>query len=193
MADLDRMDPPPAGYCRGAPQQSADRPGIDGGGHDQQAQVIAQGAAHFQAQGQGQIAFQASFMKFIKDDQADPGQFGVPLQPAEQYAPGNDLQPGGRRNPPGKAYLVSHRSARFLAELSCHVDRCQTDGQAARLHQEDRPAAKPRFAEQGRGDDRCFARTGRSAEHAGTGTRQDPADFRKNTVYRQAVQWIKTE
>ncbi len=85
-----------SGDQRRLAEQLRHRPGIQGGGHDQQAQVIAQ-LAQIQAQGQGQIGMDGAFVEFIKDDQPHPGKFRVVLDAPGQYPLGEHLDAGGRR------------------------------------------------------------------------------------------------
>jgi len=150
---------------RGVIQQSADRLGVQGGGHDQELEVVAQPGHHIEAEGQGQICLQAALVELVEDHQPHPGQLGIVLHPPGEHSFGNHLYLGCRRDLCLKTDPVAHGLPDLLPHLPGHETGGQPGGQAARFEHQDVFSRQPGFTQQGQGCHRGLARTWGSAEH----------------------------
>ena len=146
-------------------EQAGDGFGIQRGRHHQQSEVLAQALLHLQAQRQGQVALQIALMKFVEDDQTDAIQLRVTLNAAGQYALGQDLDPGTRRDLALQAHPETHAVADPITAQAGHAGRGGAGGQPARLQHQDLAPRQPRLIEQGQRYDGGLARARWSAEH----------------------------
>ena len=152
---------------RGVAQQPAYRAGVQGGGHDQELEIVAQPGHHIPTEGQGQISLQAAFVELVEDDQSHPGQLGIGLNSPGEYPFGHHLHPGGRGDLGLETDPVAHGLADLLAQLPGHEGGGQPGRQPARFEEQDGPPRQPGLGEQRQGRHCGFARAGRSAEDHG--------------------------
>jgi hypothetical protein len=151
-------------YDRGFIEQVGERLQIERGGHDQDAQVLAQRRLGLDAQRQAEIGIQAALVKLIEDHAADIPQLRVGLQHAREDSLGDDLDPGGAAD----ACLQSGAKTYGLADgLNDQLRHASGDGSgrnAARLEHHDLPLPQPRAAEYGERDDGALTGPRRSLQ-----------------------------
>ena len=93
MDGFDREGAAEAFDDRGIVEQAGDAGAVDGGGHDEDAQIGAQGGG-VEGQGEAEIAVEAAFVEFVEQHGGDAGQFGIVEQHAGEDAFGDDLDAG---------------------------------------------------------------------------------------------------
>jgi hypothetical protein len=93
-ACLHRKGAPLGGDHRRVVEHRGHGRGVERGGHHQDAQVGAQGAARLPGQRKAQIGVERAFVELVEDHRADAGQVGRVLHHARQDAFGHDLDPG---------------------------------------------------------------------------------------------------
>ncbi len=185
MAGFDRECPAFRRDDGGAVQQPGDRRAVQGGGHDQQAQVVAQDRLGLEAQRQAQIGVQAAFMELVEQDGADPFQGGIALELPDQDALGHDFDPGLRPDLAVHPDAVADGFADGFPQHVRHPAGCRAGGQSARLQHHDLRAGQPRLVQQRQRDAGGLAGAGRRLED-GVGSRgQGPADVGKDRIDRQ--------
>src|SRR5690606_39405989 len=91
----------------------------EGGGHHEQAQILAQGL-YFEAEGEAQVSLKAALMKFIEDDQSHAFQGGIELQAAGKNTFGEDLDPRAGADLAVKPRAIANRLANGLFQECCH-------------------------------------------------------------------------
>ena len=155
------------------PQQPSHGLHVQRGGHDQQAQVGAQGGPAFQAEGQAQIGLERALVEFVENHAGCLGQFRVGLQQAGQHALGNDFNASVRADEAFLAHAPAHGLPRLLAEQAGHVAAQSPCGHAARLQQQNLAACRPGRVQQPEGHAAALARAGRGAEHQAAAALQE--------------------
>jgi hypothetical protein len=151
--------------CAVPAQQGGNGGAVQRGGHDKQAQVVvAQGGLRFRAQGKAEVGVDAAFMKFVEDDDAVPGKFGVCLQQAREYAFRHHFYAGGCGNTGFVANAVANGSAHLFPQSAGHESGCRAGGNAAGFKHEDTPFSQPARTEQGKGNAGCLTCAGRGME-----------------------------
>ncbi len=152
-AHVHRVGPALAGHQRGglavAAQQRRHPVAVEGGRHDQDAQVGPQVAAGVQRQGQAQVGVQAALVELVEHHQGHALQPRVPLEPAGQDALGQHLHPRGRPHGAVVAGAVADRLAHRLPPQRGHAPGRGPGGQPAGLQHHDAVVAPPRLVQQG--------------------------------------------
>ena len=161
-AGLDRIGAAFGGDERRIAHQRGDGCGIERGRHHQKLQILAQGGADFQGEGQTEIGVQAALVKLVEDHAAHTGQGGVGLDHSRQDAFGHHLDPGRGRDLGLAAYAVTDGLAHRLAQGLGHPLGGGAGGQTARL-QHDNPAGDLR--QKCEGHTRGLARAGWGLQH----------------------------
>ncbi len=148
-------------------QQRLERHAVQGGGHNQELEVIAQSLLALDGEGQRGVGVQAALVELIEDDQGDAGELGILLQHPGQHPLGNDLEPGLAAGAALAAYPQANALAHPLPELARQktrdIARRQTSG-----FQHDDATGQPVLAHQLQRQQGRFARAGgRLQDHAG--------------------------
>ncbi|MNH04679.1 hypothetical protein D3C79_639830 [compost metagenome] len=102
----------------GVRQQALQRHAIQGGGHDQQLEIVAQPLLALDGEGQGGVGMQAALVEFIEDDQGDARELGILLQHPGQHPLGHYLQPGLGTDSALAAHPQADALPHLLAELA---------------------------------------------------------------------------
>ena len=90
---LDREGAAGAFDDRGIGEQAGDAGAVDGGGHDEDAQVGAKRGG-VEGQGEAEVAIEAAFVEFVEEHGGDAGQLGIVQQHAGEDAFGDDFDAG---------------------------------------------------------------------------------------------------
>ena len=175
-AGFHRIGAAPRGDDGRAVEHRGNRFGVERCRHHQDLQVGAQRLACLPGQGKAKIGVERAFVKFVEDHRADPRQIRGRLQHPGQDTFGDDLDPGGLRDPGLAAYPVADGMPDRLAQSIGHAFGGGAGGEAARLQHDD---AAPgggggRFKQRQR-DARGLARARRSLQYraAAAGQRLD--------------------
>ena len=147
-------------------QQPEQRPGVQRGGHDEQPQIVAQSLLAIQSEGKPQVGVETALMKFVKDETADPPQFGIVLQEAGQYALRDHRDPGGGAYPALQPHAVADRLADLFTEQGRHVPGGVPGGHAPGLKHQDTVSGEPVRTEQGQRHPRGLASAGGGLKNA---------------------------
>jgi hypothetical protein len=110
---LDGKAAPLGAHHGGTWQQALQGHAIQGGGHHQQLEIIAQPLLAFDGEGQRGIGVQAALVELVKDDERHAGELRILLQHPGQHPLGHDLEPGLAAG----AALPAHSQADALAHL----------------------------------------------------------------------------
>ena len=68
---------------------------VGGRGHGDQSQVLAQGAAGVEEEGQEEVGVEGALVDLVEDDGGRAAQLGVVLEAAQEEAGGDDLDEDG--------------------------------------------------------------------------------------------------
>ena len=136
-----RERPGPRKRERDSRPGSRPRAGFERGGHDDDFEVGPAGLLQSPGQGQGDVAQQIAFVKFIEDDDGDAAQGGVVLEPAQQNAFGDKTDAGAEAGAVVEADLVADFGAERAAALPGDAGGDGAGGDAAGLEDDDAAAA----------------------------------------------------
>ncbi len=153
-------------------EQAGERLQIQRGGHDQDAQVLAQRGLTLDAQRQAEIGIQAALVKFVEDHAADILQFRIGLQHARENSLGDDLDPGGAAHACLEPRAKAHGLADGFIEQLRHARGDGSGRNAARLEHHDFSLPQPRAAEDGEWDDGALSGPRRSMQQHTAAPRQ---------------------
>ena len=156
VLDGDRKHPAGAFDHIGIHQAGETRP-IGGGRHRKQSQVRSQYALQLEAESERQVRLERALVHLVEDHDGDAIEARIRLQPADQQALGDDLDPGrggDRRVQPG---AEPDRAAGRLAEQARHPGGGGPCRQPAWLQHQDAPVAAPGRIEQDQRNDRGLA------------------------------------
>ena len=124
-------------------QQGGGPFGLDRGRHRHEDQVLAQVGPDVDEQRQGQVGVEVTLVHLVEHDGADAGELGIVLDPPEQQAGRDDLDPG----PATGAAVPAHRVPDGLAHGLAHQVGQPTGGSAGReatgLRDDDPPRDDP--------------------------------------------------
>ena len=134
-AGLDRMGAAFGGQDGRVVHQRRDGGRVEGGGHDEEQEVRAQGAADLQGKRQAEVGVQRALVEFVEDHATDAGQVGRGLEHPRQDAFGHDLDAGARHRLAADA--VADLGPDAFAEAFGEALGGGAGGDAARLEQED--------------------------------------------------------
>ena len=152
---------------RGPRQQGLQRHSVQGGGHDQQAEIIAQPLLALDGEGQRGIGMQAAFVELIENDERHPGKLGILLQHPGQHPLGHYLEPGRGTGATLAPHPQPDALPHLLSELARQEARDVARREAAGLQHDD-AAGQPVSAHQLQGQQGRLARAGRGLQdHAG--------------------------
>ncbi len=112
----------------GLRQQGLEGHALQGGGHDQQLEIVPQPLLALDGEGERRIGVQAALVEFIEDDQRHAAELGILLQHPGQHPLGDYLEPGLAAG----AALAPHPQADALAHLLPQLARQETRDVACR-------------------------------------------------------------
>ena len=145
VADLDGKAAA-LGGDNGRPAQQPRRGlGVQGGGHDEDAQVRAQGGRGVQGQGQPQVGLEAALVELVEDEESDPIEARIPLDAPGEDALGDHLDAGAGSDAPLESDLVADGlSPRGSPSEGRHAGGGHARSRTARLQHQDAPARRAR-------------------------------------------------
>ena len=155
---------------------------VDGGGHDEQAQIRPQGALRIQRQREPEIRLETPLVEFIEQDGAHAAELRIIEEAPREEALREHEDAGLRAEAAFEAQLVADGLSRRFAEEFRHTPGGGAGRHAARFEQQN-PAVK-RLEQRGR-HERGFpgARSGR--QHRAGVFPQSIGEFRQNGTHRQ--------
>ncbi len=115
--------------------------GFEGGGHDDDFQIGPAALLQPPDQGEGHVAQEIAFVKFIENHDRDVAQAGVVLKPAQQNALGDKTDAGAEAGAVVEADLVADLRAQRAAPLPGHAGGDGAGGDAAGLEDNDAAGA----------------------------------------------------
>ncbi len=140
---------------------------------------------HVQHKSKAKVGMNASFVKLIKQDKANPGKGGILLEESGENPLGDHLNSGSFTDLRFTSHPVSHQPAHFLIHLGCHVFSCSARGKAAWFEHDDFLAVEPRLAQQHKGDTCGLPSPRRGREDAVAGLAECGCQFRNDFVNGQ--------
>ncbi|MDF2800066.1 MAG: polyhydroxyalkanoate depolymerase, partial [Devosia sp.] len=145
-------------------EEAGDGGAINGGGHDEDAQIGAERGC-IEGEGEAKIAIEAALVKFVKEDGGDAGQFGIIHQHAGEDAFGDhfDARPGA--NAAIHADPVAHGRADLFAQQARHLGGGGAGGKPARLDHDDAAIRAPGRIQKGEGHAGGLAGAGGRHQH----------------------------
>jgi formamidopyrimidine-DNA glycosylase len=136
-------------------RQAAEGFGVEGGGHDDEAEVGAGGFLEAAEEGEGGVAFEVAFVEFVEDDDIDAAEVGIAEEAACEDAFGDIAEAGAGAGVFVEADLVADEAAEGFAEFLGDAAGGHAGGHAAGFEDEDAAEGK-----EGRGDAGGFAGAG---------------------------------
>ena len=133
--------------------------------HDNDEQVGAMLLLNVQRAGEGDVAIEMSFVKFIEDDGRDAREFIVLNQLPEQNAFGFKFDFGGGADAILEAHLIADLAAKLHVEFLRDAGSEHPRGETARLQHDALPAAEQAVLEEHLRDLRGFAGAGGCLQH----------------------------
>jgi len=182
---LDREAAPLARHDRRAAQQRGDRPAVERGRHDEDAQLLAQQRARLEAEREPEVRVQAALVELVEDDESRSLERGVALEHAREHAFGDDLDPRGRADARVHAHAVADRVPHALAEGVRHPPRRRARRQPPRLEHHDLLLPQPGFIEQRQRHPRRLSCSRRRLEHGARVRAQRVSQGREDGVDRE--------
>ena len=134
-------------------RQAAEGFGVEGGGHDDEAEAGAGGFLEAAEEGEGGVAFEVAFVEFVEDDDVDAVEVGIAEEAACEDAFGDVAEAGAGGGVLVEADLVADEAAEGFAEFLGDTAGGHAGGHAAGFEDEDAAEGK-----EGRGDAGGFAR-----------------------------------
>ncbi len=120
-----------AGDDRAVAQVFRDRPGGQGGRHDNQFQIRANRLLHASRHREGEVQIQAAFVEFVKQNCGDRFQEGVVLQFPQQDSVRDGHKSGLRTAALVETDLISDLITKCGGTFECHPACRSARGQAA--------------------------------------------------------------
>lgn len=120
-----------------AAEVRSDGRGIERGGHDDETEVGAAGALKTVEQGEREITFEVTFVKFIEDDGGGAIEARIAEEAAGEDAFGEKAQPRGGAGDIFEADLVAYSGADGFAAFGGYEAGGQACGQAAGFEDQD--------------------------------------------------------
>ncbi len=137
---------------------------VERGGHDQDAQVVAQRALHLAQQHVREVRVEGPLVELVEDHEAHPGEFRVPLETAREDALRHDLHAGAGTHAGLEAHPVARRRADVLPEVLREARRDGPRRDPAWLEHHDGAPVQPRLVQEFEGHDGALARAGRGLQ-----------------------------
>ena len=184
IARLDGIHPALAFDDRRIAQKGRDLGGIQRCGHDEEAQVFAQGRLHVERQRQAEVAVEAALVEFVEENGCDAGKVRIVQDHPREDALGNDLDAGARGDLRLHPHAVAHRLAGLLAKRRGHASCCGACRETARLQHENAAIAAPGSFQKRQRNARRLARTGTCDEDGIRPAFQHAQEFRQDLFDR---------
>ncbi len=148
MARHDGKGAPSALHHRRPADQGGNAGAVEGRRHDEDAQVVPQGALGIERQREAEISVEAALVELVEEDGGDTLERRIVEDHAGEDALGDDLDTRARRHLRAKAHPQAHPSANLLAECLGHPVRHRARRDAPRLEHEDLACPRPGFLHQ---------------------------------------------
>lgn len=165
MADLDRKGAAGTGQLRRTMHQLRHRQPVQGRRHDHDAQILTQGALHFQGQCKAEIGIKAPLVELVEQYRPDARKFGIGLQHAGKDTFGHDLDPGVWANPAVLTHAVADRLPDRLSQCRGHACRRRARSQTAGFQHHDPASRQPCLVDKSQRHARRLARAGWRLQH----------------------------
>lgn len=186
VARLDRKRPAFGADDRRVVEEPGDARPVDGGRHDADAEIVAEGAG-VEREGKAEIGVEVALVEFVEEDGGDAGKAGVVLDHPREHALGDHLDPRPCRDLRVEADAVADRAADLLAERRRHPPCRAARGEPPRLEQDDPAVAAKRSVEERERDARRLAGAGRGDDHRRRAGRERGENRRQRVVDRKGV------
>ncbi len=164
IARLDRIGAALALDDGRTPKECRDARTVDGRGHDQDLQVLAQALLRVARKCEAEIGVERALVEFVEQHRGDALQFRIVEDQPREHALGDDLDPGLGRYLRAEAHAQAHRLTGAFAECLRHPVGGGARRDPARLEHEDL-ARRPRLALKHQRHARGLAGTRRRDQH----------------------------
>ena len=125
-------------------EQPGDPRAVEGRGHDEEAQILAQAALRIERQREAEIRIEGALVELVEEHGGDAVERGIVEDHAGEHALGHDLDAGFAADLGAEAHAQAHRLADGLAERLRHARGRSAGGEPARLQHDDLAAVRPR-------------------------------------------------
>ncbi len=181
VARLHREHPPLGAHDGRAAEQPGHRRAVEGGGHDEDAQVVAQDPPGLEGQGEAEVGVDAALVELVEDHEPHPLQPRVVVQAAGEDPLGHDLDAGPRADVRFAAHPEADGFSRRLAQRAGHEPGRGARREPPRLEHHDGSAGQPGLVEQGHRHPRRFPGAWGRLQH-GAGVRGQRRTQRREGV-----------
>jgi hypothetical protein len=120
-----------------AAEKAGDGRGVEGRGHDDEAEIGARGLLEAAEEGEGEVAFEVALVELVEDDGAGAVESRVGEEAAGEDALGEKAKAGTRAGDVLEADLIADSIAEALAALGGDEAGGESGGEAAGLEDED--------------------------------------------------------
>jgi len=131
---------------------------LQGRGHRQQTQILAEELPALEGQSQTQVAGEGTLVHFVEDHQPHILQSGIAAEPPHQQPFGDHLDPGPGSAADFPAHPIAHPLSRRLFQAFGHPGRHHPSRQPSGFEEEDLLPRQPGFLHQLQRHDGAFAR-----------------------------------
>ncbi len=167
-SDIAGGDRPGASFAldeRRVADERADPRAVERRRHDEEPQVLAQGALRVERQRQPEIGVERALVEFVEQHRRDALERRIVEDHAGEHALGDDLDARAGRDQTLQAHAQADRLSDLFIKRRGHAGRGGAGGEPARLEQEEFFPRRPRLVEERQRDARRLARAGRSDQH----------------------------
>ncbi len=167
-AEIDGLDRKQAALAlddRRAAEEIGETAAVEGRGHGEKPQVLAQRPLRLARQGEAEIHVERPLVHLVEQHRRDAVEGGIVEDHADEDAGGDELDARRGGHLRVVAHAVARRPPRLLAQPLRDAMGGGAGGQAARLDDDDAPLAPPRRGEKGRRHARRLAGAGRRDQH----------------------------
>ena len=133
--------------------------------HDEEAQVLAQGALRVEREGETKIGVERALVELVEQNGRHAFERGVIEDHAGKHALGHDLDAGALRHEARQPHAQADRLADFLSQSRGHARGGGAGGETARLDEDEALALRPGLVEERERDAGGLARAGRGDQH----------------------------
>ena len=186
IARLDRMEPARRAHPRRIAEEARDRGPVESRRHDEQPQLGCEMLARIETECEPQVGLEAALVELVEDEGGDALERRVALQQPGQHPFGDDLDARRARDARVEAHAVAHRAPDALAEALRHALRAGARGEAPGFQHDEPLTRRPVLPEQGEGNHRALAGTGRRLEHGSSPRAERRGERLERLIDRQA-------
>ena len=165
-------------------EQAGETRAVDGGGHHDQPQIIAQHRLAFQREGEAEVRIEMAFVRLVEQHGGDAGQFLIGEDAIDEDRLGHDEDAGGGGAAAVEPGDIAGALADLLAQQLRDPLRRRARGDPARAEEEDRAIA-PWLIEQRRRDGGGLACARRGDQHGRIARAQGGEQLRQDGVDRE--------